>query len=48
MFNGPVVGWTADGAVEREDAIFGDEVVKDRGVERCAIISLEDKRRAMT
>lgn len=41
MFNSPVVGWTADGTVEWDDAIFGDEVIKDSGVERRAIIALE-------
>ncbi len=47
MFDGAIVGRSADGAVKWQDAFSGDEVVEDGSVEGCAIVTLEQQRGAV-
>lgn len=48
VFDGSVVGRVADGAVEWEDAVGGEEVIEDGSVEWRAVVALEQEWRAMT
>ena len=47
MFDGPIVGRVSDRAVEWHDACSGKEAIEDGSVERCAIVALEQQRRAV-
>ena len=48
MFDGSIVRGVADGAVERKDAVSGEEVVEDGSVEWRAVVALEQQWRAVT